>query len=138
MKHLEVVCALIVNSDNEIFICKRGKGQLAGKWEFPGGKVEELESKEHAIVREIKEELTGTIEVIKYLGVASHEYSDLEKPFGITMYAYLARLVNGNLVLTEHTDSKWVYYSEFDRFDFAQADVELIKVIKKELSGVLK
>lgn len=138
MKHLEVVCALIVNSNNEIFICKRGKGQLAGKWEFPGGKVEELESKEHAIVREIKEELTATIEVIKYLGVASHEYTNLEKPFGITMYAYLARLVEGELVLTEHTDSRWVHYSEFEKYDFAQADVELIKVIKNKISEVLK
>ena len=130
MKHLEVVCALIINDNNEIFICQRGKGQLAGKWEFPGGKVEPLESKEHAIVREIKEELTATIEVIKFLGVASHEYNNLEKPFGITMYAYLARLVEGKLVLTEHTDSCWVHFDDFDKYDFAQADIELINVIR--------
>ena len=138
MKHLEVVCALIINNDKKIFICQRGKGQLAGKWEFPGGKVEPLESKEHAIVREIKEELTGTIEVIKYLGVASHEYIDLEKPFGITMYAYLARLIEGELLLTEHTDFKWVHYNEFDKYDFAEADIKLINEIKQELMEELK
>ena len=124
--------------NNEIFICQRGKGQLTGKWEFPGGKVETFESKEHAIVREIKEELTATIEVIKYLGVASYEYTNLEKPFGITMYAYLTRLVDGELVLTEHTDSCWVHFEEFDKYDFAQADIELIKDIKHKLSEGLK
>lgn len=138
MKHLDVVCALIINENNEIFICQRGKGQLASKWEFPGGKVEPSESKEHAIVREIKEELTGTIEVIKYLGFASHEYVNLEKPFGITMYAYFARLVDGKLVLTEHTDSKWVHYNEFGKYDFAEADIKLINEIKQELIEELK
>ena len=138
MKHLEVVCALILNDNNEIFICKRGKGQLVGKWEFPGGKVEPLESKEHAVVREIEEELTAKIKLIKYLGFASYEYTNLEKPFGITMYAYLARLVEGKLVLTEHTDSIWANFNDFGNYDFAQADIELINEIKNILSEELK
>ncbi len=130
MKHLEVVCALIINDDNEIFICKRGKGVLSGKWEFPGGKIEPSENKEHAIVREIKEELTASIEIIAYLGSSSYEYSDLDKPFSITMYGFLARLVKGNLILLEHTDAAWVKYSDFDKYDFAAADIELIKNIR--------
>lgn len=136
MKHFEVVCALIINDNGEIFICQRGKGSLKYKWEFPGGKIEENETQESAIVREIKEELTATIEVIKYLGVATYEYKELEKPFSITMYAYLARLVKGELVLSEHLASKWIHYSDFDKFDFAQADIELIKNIKNILKEV--
>ena len=58
MKHVEVVCAIIENDKDEVFICKRGAGrQLEGKWEFPGGKVEANESHEQTIIREIKEEL---------------------------------------------------------------------------------
>ena len=136
MKHLEVVCALIINEQNEIFICQRGKGSLKYKWEFPGGKIEANESKEHAIIREIKEELSATIEVIKYLGAATHEYTELENPFSITMYAYLARLVKGELVLSEHLASKWIHYSDFDKFDFAQADIKLIREIELELEEV--
>ena len=138
MKHLKVVCALIKNDNNEIFICQRGKGQLKYKWEFPGGKIEENESKEHAIVREIKEELSGTIEVVKYLGCAKHEYIDLEKPFGITMYAYLAKLVDGSLILSEHIDSKYLHIDEFDTVDFAEADIKLINIIKQKLKEEIK
>lgn len=138
MKHLEVVCALIINDKNEIFICQRGKGQLKYKWEFPGGKIEEGESKEHAIVREIKEELSGTIEVVRYLGFATHEYKELEKPFSITMYAYSAKLVEGDLILSEHIDSKYVHIDEFNTIDFAQADIKLIENIKDELKKVLR
>nr|MCR5349403.1 NUDIX domain-containing protein [Acholeplasmatales bacterium] len=55
MKHIEVVCAIIVNDKNEIFVCKRGPGRaLEGKWEFPGGKVEANETHEETIIREIK------------------------------------------------------------------------------------
>lgn len=93
MKHVEVVCAIIRNSNNEIFVCRRGPGRaLEGKWEFPGGKVESNETHEETIVREIKEELDSIIEPIKYIGVVDHEYTDIEKPFSITMYGYECKL----------------------------------------------
>lgn len=130
MKHVEVVCALIMNDNNEIFICKRGVGELAGKWEFPGGKVEKNETKEHAVEREIKEELSCTIKTIKYLCSAYYEYQNLKEPFSITMYAYLAKITEGYPILSEHTDSRWKEYNDFKNFDFALADVELIKKIK--------
>lgn len=128
MKHVEVVCALIQNEDGKIFCCQRGPGRaLEGKWEFPGGKIEPNETKEQAIVREIKEELKSQIEVIKYIGVSNYEYTELEKPFSITMYAYLCKLISGNLELTEHISSKWCSVDEMMQMDFAAADVFLLK-----------
>lgn len=123
MKHVEVVCALIQNDDGKIFCCQRGPGRaLEGKWEFPGGKIEPDETKEQAIVREIKEELKSKIEVIKYIGVSNYEYTELEKPFSITMYAYLCKLISGNLELTEHISSKWCSVDEMMQMDFAAVD----------------
>lgn len=132
MKQIEVVCALIQREDGKIFCCKRGPGRaLANKWEFPGGKIEQNETKEEALIREIKEELKSDIEVIKYIGVSNHEYTDLDKPFSITMHAYLCKLINGSLELTEHIDSCHASVEEMKSMDFAAADVQLINIYNK-------
>lgn len=132
MKHVEVVCALIQREDGKIFCCKRGPGRaLANKWEFPGDKIEQNETKEEALIREIKEELKSDIEVIKYIGASNHEYIDLEKPFSITMYAYLCKLINGSLELTEHIDSCYVSVEEIKSMNFAAADIFLIDIFNK-------
>jgi ADP-ribose pyrophosphatase len=134
MKHIEVVCALIQSKEGKIFCCKRGPGRaLANKWEFHGGKIEQNETKEEALIREIKEELKSDIEVIKYIGVSNHEYIDLEKPFSITMYAYLCKLINGNLELTEHIDSCYASVEEMMNMDFAAADVPIINMIEEKM-----
>ena len=131
MKHVEVVCAIIVNSYNEVFITKRGPGRaLAGKWEFPGGKVEPNETYEETIIREIKEELSSLIEPIKYVGKVYHEYNDLDEPFAITMHGYICVLKEGNLVLSEHTDSKFISIDKLKEVDFAKADKPFIEMIK--------
>ena len=122
---------MIQNDAGKFFCCQRGPGRaLANKWEFPGGKIEQNETKEEALIREIKEELKSDIEVIGYIGVSNHEYIDLDKPFSITMYAYMCKLVNGNLELTEHINSKWVEINELDNVDFAKADIPFLDLIK--------
>ncbi len=131
MKHVEVVCAIIRSDEGEIFCCKRGPGRsLEGFWEFPGGKIETNETHEQTIVREIKEELKTTIVPIKYVGISNYEYSDLEKPFSITMYAYECKLIDGELELTEHTEKKWVKVEDLDKIKFAAADLPIVKLIK--------
>lgn len=131
MKHVEVVCALIQNEEGKIFCCQRGPGRaLAYKWEFPGGKIEQNETQEEALIREIKEELKSDIEVIRYIGVSNHEYADFKNPFSITMYAYLCKLVNGNLELTEHINSCYADVNEMKLMDFAAADIPLINIIE--------
>ena len=130
MKHVEVVCAVIKDND-KYFCCMRGPGRaIAYKWEFPGGKVEEHESKEHALIREIKEELNSDISIIAYLGTVNHKYLDIEKPFEITMHAFLCSLINGKLELSEHVDSKYATIDEMKLMDFADADKPILDMIK--------
>ena len=130
MKHIKVVCALIENAEGKIFCCKRGPGRaLEGFWEFPGGKVEETETYEETIVREIKEELNSIIEPIEYVGVSHHIYDDMPpyKGFEITMYGYRCKLISGNLETTEHTESRWCTFEEMHNMNFAAADLPFIK-----------
>ena len=122
------------NDKGEIFCCKRDPGRsLEGYWEFPGGKVEEYETHEQTIVREIKEELLSDIEPIKYIGESNYDYTNLDKPFSITMYAYECKLIKGELRLTEHTEKKWVSESELTNLTFAPADIPIISMINRKL-----
>jgi 8-oxo-dGTP diphosphatase len=122
-KHYEVVAAVIVK-DKTFFCCQRGnKGECAYKWEFPGGKIEPGETKEEALVREIKEELNSTIKVNKYLATINHEYNS----FSLTMHAYECELANGKLEISEHFDSRWLKKEELKELDFAEADKKIIK-----------
>lgn len=132
MKHVEVVCAIIVNDNDEVFCCKRGPGRaLEGFWEFPGGKVEEDETHEETIVREIKEELNSSIKPLKYIGKVEHEYLSLDKPFSITMYGYECTLIKGDLTLSEHTAKQWVKKENLKNIKFAEADIPFIVMINK-------
>ena len=129
MKHVEVVCAIIVNSKNEVFCCKRGPGALEGFWEFPGGKVEPNETLEETIIREIKEELSSTVKPIKYVGSVYHEYNNIEKPFAITLHGYVCDLIEGELSLSEHTEKKWVAKKDLAALEFAEADKCIINLL---------
>lgn len=132
MKHVEVVCAIIVNDKEEVFCTKRGPGRaLEGFWEFPGGKVENNETHEETIIREIKEELNSTIKPIKYVGKVDHEYTNLDSPFSITMYGYLCKLIDGELTLSEHTAKQWVKLDKLKDIEFAEADIPFIDMINK-------
>lgn len=120
-KHYEVVAA-VIEKDGLIFCSKRGpKGECAYKWEFPGGKIEQGETKEEALKREIKEELDGEIIVEKYITTVNHEYDT----FSITMHVYKCSLLD-HLVLKEHIDYKWVKKEELMNIDFAEADKKVL------------
>lgn len=130
MKHYEVVCAVIENDDNKIFVCKRGNGkELEGKWEFPGGKVEANETHENTIIREVKEELDSYIKPIKYIGKIDHTYNELNNPFSITLYVYICKLISGKLTLLEHLDAKWIKKEELKHIDFADADKKVVNLL---------
>ena len=130
MKHINVACALIENSEGKIFCCRRGPGRaMEGYWEFPGGKIEGNESKEDCIIREIQEELKSKIQPIEYIGESNYVYPDMPpyKGFSITMYGYRCKLISGNLELTEHTAFKWATKEEMKLMKFAEADKPFIK-----------
>ncbi|NLI94938.1 MAG: NUDIX domain-containing protein, partial [Erysipelotrichaceae bacterium] len=84
-KHVEVVAAVIKKGDY-YFAAKRNEfGEMGGRYEFPGGKIEQGESNEAALIREIKEELNAEIEVVEFIMTVNHEY----ETFKITLHAYL-------------------------------------------------
>ena len=123
-KTIEVVAAVIEN-DGKYFIAKRpNKGELALKWEFPGGKVEVNESRENALIREIKEEFKSEIKIRRFIQTVEHEYQS----FYIILHCYLCELVDGEMELLEHIDKRWVHSNELENYDLAKADTLLLPI----------
>lgn len=125
-KKIEVVAAVLVDGDKYFVAKRKDSGELAKKWEFPGGKIELNETKEEALIRELKEELKIDVEILKPLMTVNHEYNS----FYLTLHAYLCKKTNGKIVLTEHLDSKWITVSEMNDLDFAAADIPVIKLLE--------
>lgn len=127
MKTIDVVAA-IIQDDKKILATQRGYGEFEGGWEFPGGKVEEGESPEAAIVREIQEELEATIEVERYFTTIDYDYPQ----FHLHMDCFLCKLVDGHIELLEHEDARWVDAETIDSVDWLPADITIIEQIKQE------
>jgi len=125
MKNLNVVCAIIENSD-KILIARRLKGELAGLWEFPGGKIEPNETNEQAIIREIREEFESDINVKKYLCTIEHEYPT----FYLIMDCFICSLKDDNLHLHDHSAIQWINPFD-DSIDYCPADKKVIKEYQK-------
>ena len=123
------VVAAAIKKDGLIFCAQRPEGKsLGGFWEFPGGKLENGETPEEALIREIKEEFDSEIEVISFLNEASYEYD-----FGIvTMKTYLSKLISGELKLLEHQDSKWLPIEELSELEWAPVDIPAVKCLQKK------
>lgn len=125
MKHIEVAAAVIIR-ENTVFAAQRGEGgELARKWEFPGGKLEPGERGEEAIVREIMEELGTEVRVLKHLGSVDHQY----KTFSLTLHGYLCTIIGNEPTLSEHLASRWLAKDELDSVPWAEADLPLVEAI---------
>lgn len=125
MKHIEVVAAIIKNKD-KILATQRGYGDFKGLWEFPGGKIETGETKEEALIREIKEELKADIIVSCFVHTVNYDYPT----FHLTMHCYFAELNNCDIELTEHLGAKWLTKAELDSVEWLAADVEVVEKLK--------
>lgn len=124
---IDVVAAVIKDESEKILITQRNlKKAQGGLWEFPGGKIEPNETRENAIIREIKEELDIDIEVKSYLSEKVFNYPEKD----INLIALECKKVNGEIRLLEHEDYKWVSKNELENFQFAPADLFIIEKIK--------
>lgn len=125
MKTIKVVAA-VIRKDNLIFATQRGYGEFKDKWEFPGGKIEENETKEEALAREIKEELNASINIDSFIKQIEYDYPS----FHLVMDVYFCHLNNPHIELIEAENAKWLKIEEIYDLDWLPADLELLQYIK--------
>lgn len=122
MKQIEVVAAIIRDTEGRIFATQRGYGEWKDWWEFPGGKMESGETPEEALKREIREELSTEISVDAFLCTVEYDYPK----FHLTMHCYLCSLTNDVLHLNEHEAARWLPKDQLNSVNWLPADLEVM------------
>lgn len=129
MKQIEVVAAIIHDAEGRIFATQRGYGDYKDWWEFPGGKMEQGETPEEALKREIWEELETRIVVERFVATVEWDYPH----FHLTMHCYLCHVESGHLELKEHEAAKWLNKEELESVNWLPADRMVINNNKQLL-----
>ena len=127
-----VSAVALVDADGRVLLAQRPVGKsMAGLWEFPGGKIEEGESPEQALVRELKEELgiDTSSSCLAPVTFASHRYDN----FHLMMPLYVCRVWQGMVTAREGQNLVWAYPKDFDKYPMPPADIPLIPVIRELL-----
>ena len=129
-KQIKVVGAVIVDK-GKILAAQRGENMaLAGMWKFPGGKIEENETPQQALQRELQEELQCTAEVGEFVATTEHEYD-----FGIVVLTtYYCTLIAGQPTLTEHAAIRWLPGTQLEELEWAPADIPAVKKIVEDFT----
>lgn len=128
MKEIKVVAA-IIQKENKILATKRGYGEFINMWEFPGGKIELGETKEQALVREIKEELNIEISVDKFALDIEYQYPN----FYLFMSCFMCSIKDGSIELLEHNDGKWITKEELNTLNWLPADIDAVNYLKENM-----
>lgn len=128
MKEIKVVAA-IIQKENKILATKRGYGEFINMWEFPGGKIEPGETKEQALVREIKEELNIEISVDKFAIDIEYQYPN----FYLFMSCFMCSIKEGSIELLEHNDGKWITKEELNTLNWLPADIDAVNYLSENM-----
>ena len=147
MKTINVVAAIIIKQEMlnpvqqdhrsaqhdksvcKVFATQRGYGEWQGFWEFPGGKIEEGESPETALVREIREELATEISVGELLGTIEYDYPS----FHLSMECFACEVLSGKLELLEHKNAAWLTKENLYSVNWLPADITILDAVEKLL-----
>ncbi len=124
-----VSAVALIDGDGRVLLAQRPPGKkMAGLWEFPGGKIEEGESPERALIRELKEELGIDIvsSCLAPLTFASHTYED----FHLMMPLFACRVWQGHITAREGQKFVWAYPKDLDKYPMPPADIPLIATLK--------
>ena len=127
MKKLEVVAA-IVWKDSKILSTQRGDSKyeyIKYRHEFPGGKLEQGETHEETLLRELKEELNIKVKIQEFLITANYTYPD----FKVKMHVYECKLISEKITLNEHIGYEWSKIDELKDFKWLDADIQVIDLL---------
>ncbi len=113
-----------------IFATARGYGEFKGQWEFPGGKIEAGETAQKALVREIWEELATTIKVGDLIETVEYDYPD----FHLSMDCFWCEVIEGQLVLLEAQEARWLSKDELNSVKWLPADYGLVERIREMMN----
>ncbi|MEW6439424.1 MAG: (deoxy)nucleoside triphosphate pyrophosphohydrolase [bacterium] len=116
------VTAAVIERDGRVLIARRREGRFAGKWEFPGGKVEPGETPEACLERELREELEIEAETGRFICSSRFDYGD----FAIELLAYEVSWLQGEMRPREHEELRWVPPQELGAYDFPGADLPIV------------
>ena len=122
-----IVTSAIIERDGKYLIAKRKGKTFAGKWEFPGGKIEAGETPEVCLHRELREEFGIETLVSCFFEEGLFEDETLR----IKLLSYKVYYLSGEFKLNVHDEIKWVYPQEFGNYDFAPADIPLVRKLQK-------
>ena len=133
MKTIRVVAAVIKATNDKgepiIFATERGYGEFKGGWEFPGGKIEEGETPEEALKREILEELDTELSVGELIDTIEYDYPT----FHLSMDCFWCEIIKGDLVLKEHEAARWLTKESLKSVDWLPADITIIDKLMDEM-----
>ena len=130
MKHIEVVAGIIEHK-GKILCMQRQEGKydyVSYKWEFAGGKIEEGETYEQALTRELREEMEMKVDIDSHYIDVTHEYPD----FTVTMHVFKCRVKNKKFKMNVHNDFKWLSVDKLNSLDWAPADIPVVKKLTLE------
>lgn len=126
MKELEITAGIIIKN-NEVLIGQRKfHDKFGGKWEFPGGKLENSEVPEDCIVRELKEELNIDVVEFKHFLSYAQDFSS----YKMIIHAFLITEYEGSFQINDHEKIVWTKIEKLDSYDFLEADKEIIKKLQ--------
>lgn len=128
MKQITTVAGVIRNEKGEVLCTLRDQGKyeyVSYKWEFPGGKIEEGETQQETLTRELHEELEIDVKIGDFLYQVEHDYPD----FHLSMAVYECELISSEMKMNVHKGIKWLAPSELMTLDWAAADVPVAKIV---------